>query len=43
MLLMNESVLSLNEIIHRNIGFPTFKLPAFMIDPLNIVFDDFGI
>ena len=26
----------------NNSGFPTFKLP-FMTDPLNIIFDHFGI
>ena len=44
---MKGSLLSLKERKNNNIGFPAFKLPQrlnyFMTDPLNIIFDEFGI
>ena len=46
MLITKESVLNLKE-LHCNIVFSTFKPPATTINiltnPLNIIFDDFGI
>ena len=44
-ILMKESVLSLNKTKNKTFRFPAFKLHAhyYMTYPLNIIFDEFGI
>jgi len=48
MFLKKEFVVNLKKKQQHSIGFPTFKLPSsteksFLADPLNIIFDYFGI